>query len=447
MVRVLLPGFPAIMADLTDATVLTELTAPWGEHVRVLQGRLATLAQDAYIIDVPGLYARAGSPYEDANRKPYADNYLRFALLGWVAACLANGLDPHWQPRVVHSHDWHAGLTSAYMAFLPQRTQRAATVYTVHNLAYQGLFAPACFSELGLPQQAYVDHGLEFYGQVSFMKAGLHYADHITTVSPTYAHEIQTPEQGCGLDGLLRRRSGVLSGILNAVDGTIWNPAIDPNIIHRFDAADRSGKALCKASFQQSVGLDVRPDALLFGIVSRLTEQKGLHLVLSTLHAILSRGGQLVVLGTGDSAFESAFCERAAAYPQSVSVRIGYDEAYAHRVFAATDVTMVPSRFEPCGLTQMYGLKYGSLPLVHRVGGLADTIADCSLEDMADGLANGFVFDLFTPQALERALRRAFVLYSRPNDWNTVQERGMKTPLGWDHAAAQYMALYQQLCA
>ncbi len=445
-VRVLLPGFPSILADLTQTTVLAELVAPWGAHVRVLQGRLATLALDAYLIDVPHLYGRAGSPYEDDQRHPYADNYLRFALLGWVAAQLAHGLDPHWQPLVAHSHDWHAGLTSAYMAFMPQRQPRVASVFTVHNLAYQGLFAPACFYELGLPQQAFVGHGMEFYGQVSFMKAGLYYADHITTVSPTYAREIQTPEQGCGLDGLLRQRSGALTGILNAVDEDVWNPAKDPNIGHRFDAKKPSNKALCKAELQKESGLAVQSNAPMFGIVSRLTEQKGLHLVLNTLETIVNRGGQLVVLGTGEAPLEAAFLARALAHPQAVSVHIGYNESHAHRIFAATDVTMVPSRFEPCGLTQMYGLKYGSLPLVHRVGGLADTVWDSSLENLAEEQANGFVFDQFTPQSLERAIRRAFALFARTSEWNVVRERAMSQKLGWENAAAQYMALYQRLC-
>ncbi|MBK1684623.1 glycogen synthase GlgA [Rhodoferax fermentans] len=446
-VRVVLPGFPAILADLTDSWVLAELTAPWGERLQVRQGRLRTLELDAYVIDLPHLYERPGSPYEDAWRQPYADNHRRFALLGWVAAQLAHGLDPHWQPQVVHSHDWHAGLTSAYMAFMPHRSPRVATVFTVHNLAYQGVFSPACFYELGLPHAAFAVNGVEFYGQVSFMKAGLYYADHITTVSPTYAREIQTPEQGCGFDGLLRTRSGALSGILNAVDDAVWNPATDPYVTDTYDVDHLGGKARCKASLQQELGLSVQSETPLFGIVSRLTGQKGLHLVLGALDFVLSRGGQLVLLGTGEAHLESIFKAKAAQYPQAVSVRIGYDEAYAHRVFAATDVTLVPSQFEPCGLTQMYGLKYGSLPLVHRVGGLADTVVDCSLENLAEGRANGFVFDDFNQPALERAMARAFALYARKTEWKKVRACGMRQDLGWQSAARQYVTLYQHLYA
>ncbi|HSO45915.1 MAG TPA: glycogen synthase GlgA, partial [Rhodoferax sp.] len=369
----------------------------------------------------------------------------RFALLGWIAAQLAGGLDPHWQPAVLHSHDWHAALTSAYLAFGPIQGRRVASVYTVHNLAYQGVFAPIHFFGLGLPTHAFSVNGLEFHGQLSFMKAGLYYADHITTVSPTYAREIQTPEQGCGLDGLLRSRAHDLSGILNAVDEAVWNPATDAAIAHAFDAKKPAGKARCKAALQLELGLTEQAETPLFGVVSRLTEQKGLHLVLAVLDELIARGGQLVVLGTGDVALEAAFKARAAAHPQAVSVRIGYDEAFAHRIFAATDVTLVPSRFEPCGLTQMYGLKYGSLPLAHRVGGLADTVVDCALENLADGTANGFVFDDFTSEALARAMRRAFALYERRSEWRSVRQRAMQQPLGWDKAAAQYVALYQRL--
>ena len=444
-VRVLLPGFAPIMADLQSDSVLAELTAPWGERVLLRQGLLATLGVRAYVIDVPHLYARPGTPYEDEQRQPHHDNHLRFALLGWIAAHLACGLDDQWQPAVVHSHDWHAALTSAYLAFGPARGRRVASVYTVHNLAYQGIFAPIHFYDLGLPPHAFSVNGVEFHGQMSFMKAGLYYADHITTVSPTYAQEIQTHAQGCGLDGLLRARANDLTGILNAVDETVWNPAIDPALAHRFDVSNPGGKARCKAALQQTLGLAQQADAPLFGVVSRLTEQKGLHLVLAVLDTLIERGGQLVLLGTGDAALEALFTARAVAKPQSVSVRIGYDEGYAHQIFAASDVTLVPSLFEPCGLTQMYGLKYGSLPLVHKVGGLADTVVDCALEHLADGTANGFVFNEFTPQALERAMCRALALFARADEWHHVRLRGMSQPLGWDKAAAQYVALYRHL--
>jgi starch synthase len=363
-----------------------------------------------------------------------------------MAALLGQGLDPQWTPQVVHAHDWHAALAPAYLAFSRERQrQRVASVYTVHNLAYQGVFAPQYFHELGLPDAAFSINGLEFYGQLSFMKAGLFYADRITTVSPTYAQEIQTSEQGCGLDGLLRARRSVLSGILNAVDKTVWNPATDKLIPFAYDAHNSAGKTRCKAALQAEMGLAVQARAPLFGVVSRLTEQKGLHLVLAGIDEMLARGGQLVVLGSGEGWLESALREQALKHPQSVAVRLGYDEALAHSIFSATDVTLVPSRFEPCGLTQMYGLSYGSLPLVRRVGGLADTVVDSTLEDLAEQRANGFVFDDFSVDGFTRALRRAFALYARPHEWTEVVKRAMQQDFGWQASAEKYLALYRQV--
>lgn len=441
--RVLLPGFPALHAGLHDAVDVATLTAPWGELAQLLYGTLPALGGvGAYMVHAPALYQRPGNPYQDAAGQPYGDNHRRFALLGWAAARLATGADPYWAPQVVHSHDWHAALANAYIALAGHP---AATVYTVHNLAYQGLFSAHHLGELGLPGSAFHVQGLEFHGQISFMKAGLYYARRITTVSPSYAREIQTPEQGCGLQGLLASRAADLSGILNGVDDAVWNPAADPHIAQRFDARQPAHKARCKAALQAELGLAAEPGALLFGIVSRLAEQKGLWLLLQVLPELLARGGQLALLGSGEPRLEAAFQQAAAAHPQQVAVRIGYDEPYAHRIFAGTDVTLVPSLYEPCGLTQLYGLRYGSLPLVRRVGGLADTVVDSTLEDLAEGHATGIVFDRFDPADLGRALRRAFALHSRHADWRAVQRRAMAQRFGWDEAAARYVALYRKV--
>lgn len=450
-VRVLLPGFPAIVSGVTGLVPALTLRAPWGDSTRILVGRIVTAgAPDitAYVIDAPQLYDRPGNPYEDAQRQPYGDNHRRFALLGWAAAQLAQGLDPQWQPEVVHAHDWHAALAPAYLAFAQRPPgPRVGTVFTVHNLAYQGVFAPWDFTDLDLPGPAFQMNGLEYHGQLNFMKGGLVFADRLTTVSPTYAREIQTTEQGQGLDGLLRHRSGVLSGILNAVDDQVWNPRTDALLPQGFSTPEgppMAGKAACKAALQRQLGLAVSPDAPLFVLVSRLTEQKGLHLVLNGLDALLAQGGQLALLGSGEGWLEDAFRQRAAAAPESVSVTIGYNESLAHQLFGAGDVTLVPSLFEPCGLTQMYGLKYGSLPLVRSVGGLADTVVDCTLENIASDEASGFVFGHFDDTDYARAVRRAFALYQRPADWRRVRAAAMRRPADWATAAAQYIAVYRQ---
>lgn len=447
--RLLVPGFPAIRESLSQECAVAPVALPWSEgRAALLRGRLPGFAMPVYVLDAPGLFDRPGNPYGDAAGVAYADNHRRFALLGLAAARLAEGVDAAWRPQIVHAHDWHAGLACAHVAASRSRRRTdARTVFTVHNLAYQGLFPAAQFCELGLPPQHYAVEGLEFYGQVSFMKAGLHFADAITTVSPTYAHEIQTPEQGCGLDGLLRHRAGLLHGILNGVDYAVWSPAQDRSIAQAYSVARPEGKAACKAALQRECGLEVKPEAPLFGIVSRLTEQKGLPLVLEALADLLDAGGQLVILGAGDARLEAAFAEAAARRPGQMVRRSGMDEGLAHRIYAGSDVMLVPSRFEPCGLTQLYGLSYGALPLVHRVGGLADTVVDTTLEDLAAGTATGFVFNAFTAEAYRRALRRAFALWSRPEYWARVRDVAMAQRFGWDAAAQRYFEIYEGLTA
>ena len=452
-VRVLLPGFPSILAALSGAVTVGSFPMPWGETVGVLFGEFPALGHGqadlkAYVLVAPGLYDRPGNPYEDANKQPYGDNHRRFAALGWGAAHLAHGLDPLWGAQLVHAHDWHAALAPACLAFWPDTyAPRVPSVFTVHNLAYQGVFGPQHFGDLGLPGAAYSVYGLEYHGQISFMKAGLYYASHITTVSPTYAREIQTPEQGCGLDGLLQSRAHELTGILNAVDATVWNPETDTLLAHPFGVRNMTGKGLCKLSLQKETGLREDPDVPLFAVVSRLTEQKGLPLVLAAIDEIVERGGQLLVLGNGDTALEQSFVLQSAVHAGHVAVRLGYDEAFAHRIFAGSDITLVPSRFEPCGLTQMYGLKYGSLPLVRRVGGLADTVIDTDLETLDDKTANGFVFDAFTDADYRKAVRRAFALYRRKADWNRVRQTGMRLAFDWKSAARHYKTIYSNLIA
>jgi starch synthase len=445
-VRVLLPAFAPIRAGVPDAEpVATAFALPGG--ARLLRGTLPE-GSTCYLIDAP-MYAQGANPYVDAEGRPHADSHRRFALLGRVAAMLAEGLDGDWRPQIVHGHDWHAGLAPAYLRAASNRLRRwlAGSVFTIHNLAFQGTFPMAVRGDLDLPADFFGIEGLEFYHQISFMKGGLVYADKLTTVSPTYAREIQEAEQGCGLDGMLRARSADLSGILNGVDPRIWNPASDTLIAMRYDATKLARKATCRQRLQAELGLDGQSDAPLFGVVSRLTEQKGIHLVLEGVADLVRRGGQLVVLGSGDAALEAALREAAAARPSRVALRLGYDEELAHRIVAGADVILVPSRFEPCGLTQLYGLRYGTLPLVRRVGGLADSVVDCALENLADGSATGFVFERLELGDYLAALRRAFALFERRSDWRKVQAQAMAQRFDWEAAAASYAAVYRSIAS
>jgi starch synthase len=453
-VRVLMPGFPALIKAAHASQAIAPLPTaplPWGAApvlapADLVQVKLPGQVTPVYLLKSALLYHRPGNPYLGPDGLDWEDNGLRFAALGWAAASLGQGLDPAWVPDVIHGHDWHAGLAPAYVrAFADAGHPVPATVFTVHNLAYQGLFHRALLAALGLPSAQFEVQGLEFFGQVSFMKAGLNYADRLTTVSPTYADEIVSAPQGFGLEGVLRARAGDLSGILNGVDYAVWSPATDVFLSQTYDADTLADKALAKKKLQQDFGLAPRAKAMVVGVVSRLSAQKGLHLLPEVVEVLVQRGGQLALLGQGDAALEQALLSAAAKYPGQVSVRLGYDEATAHRVIAGADVIAVPSAFEPCGLTQLYGLRYGTLPLVRRVGGLADTVVDCSLENLDEDLATGFVFDALSAAGLSAALRRAFALYRRPSQWAAVQRRGMALRFDWPTAAKRYLAIYQSL--
>lgn len=447
-VRPLLPGFPAVVAGFDVERVVATLPLPWGASVRVVSGVFPALstgeaAVRGYVVEAPELYDRPGNPYHDAEHVPYADNPERFGALGYVAARVAHGLDATWRPDVVHGHDWHAGLAPAYLRLLEERgAAHVPSVFTVHNLAYQGVYPASRLPGLGLPWDYLRMFGLEFHGQLSFLKAGLYFADRLTTVSPTYAREIQHEAQGCGLHGLLADRAAVLHGILNGVDPEVWNPTTDPHLVERFGPRRMAGKAASKRALQEAAGLDVADDRPLFAMVSRLTEQKGVPLLLGALPELLAQRGQLFVLGTGDAGLEAALADAAAKHPGSVAVRLAYDEPFAHRVFGGSDVTLVPSRFEPCGLTQLYGLAYGSVPLVRRVGGLADTVVDTDLCTLDDRSATGIVFDGFDAGSLAYAVRRAAALYRRPADWKRVRRTGMEQRFDWATAARAYVAVY-----
>jgi starch synthase len=439
--RLLMPGFPALMSGVSDLVTVYQSSTFAGD-IRLLLGHYNQLP--IYLIDAPTLYQRPGNPYMDDSMEDYSDNYLRFALLAWVSCQLAKGIDKGWQPDIVHAHDWHAGLAGAYLA---ESDYPARCLFTVHNLAYQGLFSYQCLDKIGLPARLFQAQGLEFYGQISYLKAGLYYADHVTTVSPTYAEEICTSAYGCGLEGILQERhlQGRLSGILNGLDDTVWNPADDLFIAHQFHPKNLANKRKNKAIFQRDCQFNVDDKALLFGVVSRITPQKGLDLILQILPELAEHNAQFVLLGRGDIEMEKAFQSLAERYPDQIKVILAYDEVLSHQIMAAADVIMVPSRFEPCGLTQLYALKYGALPLVRATGGLADTVFDCSLENLMDNTANGFVFQNPTLEALYGAVRRALALWQQPKNWQKIQRRNMQVNQSWLRAADAYSLLYQHI--
>jgi phosphoglucomutase len=442
-VRVLLPAYRGLLdhAALTSGReLLADVPDLFGGPAVVWAALCATGLQ-VLLLEAPHLYDRDGGPYLDTFGRDWPDNDMRFAALSLVGAQIANGLLPEWRPAVVHVHDWQAAPTLAYLNVEPSPVK---TVLTIHNLAFQGVFPGECLSMLGIPERLNSVDGMEYYGHVSFLKAGIQFADAITTVSPTYAQEILSPAEGMGMDGVLLARQAALSGIVNGVDVDVWNPAADPLLPHLYDVSDMGGKALNKSALQHEIGLDERSDLPLFAVVSRLSDQKGLDLVLACVPQIIA-SGQLAVLGNGDPVLEAAYTVAAAAHPGRLAFVTGFNEGLAHRMQAGADVVMVPSRFEPCGLTQLCGLRYGTLPLVSRVGGLADTVIDANEAALTDGVATGFVFAPVTAEAMERALHRVLSLWNDSEAWTRTVQRAMGRDVSWDLPARRYLALYESL--
>jgi starch synthase len=440
-VRTIVPGYPAVMDALSEGETVMMMGDSFGGAARLVAGKAKGL--DIIAIDAQHLFARPGNPYLGPDGKDWPDNWRRFAALARSAADVALGAIEGYRPDVVHAHDWQAGLTFAYMNFGPARP---GSVLTIHNLAFQGQFSPALFPALGLPAEAFSANGIEYYGAIGYLKAGLYYADRITTVSPGYAAEIRTPEEGMGMDGLLRARSGVMSGILNGIDEDAWNPKTDPYLAANYTKKTAVGaRALNKAALQARLGLDQDPNAPLFGIVSRLTWQKGVDLLLSNIPTLIEQGAQLAVLGNGEPGAEQGFHNAQAIHPGRIGSWIGYDEALAHQVLAGSDAILVPSRFEPCGLTQMYGLRYGTLPLVARVGGLADTVVDANPAALSRGVATGVQFAPVTYEMMKVALERTVALYRQPEVWKKVQANAMAQDVSWSDPARRYAALFREL--
>jgi len=441
--RTLIPGYPDVIKALPLAEELLHVPQFFGGPIRLLAGSHGQL--DLIVLDAPHLYARPGNPYVSADGKDWPDNGVRFAALSRVAAEIGLGAIPSFVPDVVHCHDWQAGLAPAYLHHAPG--PRPGSIMTVHNLAYQGQFPHEMLDAFGLPPESFNVHGVEYYGTISFLKAGLQYSDRITTVSPTYAREIREDEGGMGLGGLLRERSQVLSGILNGIDISVWNPETDPHIAARYSAKDMAARAANKAALQQRLGLDQTPDSLLLGVVSRLSWQKGLDLLLESVPTILREEMQLVVLGSGDAELQERYRAAAQANPGRIAVTIGYDEALAHLIQAGADALVVPSRFEPCGLTQLCALRYGAIPIVSRVGGLADTVIDVEEVGWEDGTATGFTFGPVTAENLAGTLRRANNLWHDQQAWRRLQSNGMSKDVSWRNRASRYAELYREVAA
>lgn len=438
--RSLVPGYPAVMAVLKKKKAVYQYTALQGGKATVHAAQVAGL--DLLVLDAPHLFDRPGGPYGDATGADWQDNWKRFAALGRVGADISAGVVAGYKPDVVHAHDWQSAMTLAYMRY--GEAANVPSVMTVHNLAFQGQFGANVFSGLGLPPQAMALDGVEYYGGVGFLKAGLQAAWAITTVSPTYAQEIRSPAFGMGLDGLINLRSADLLGIVNGIDDDIWNPETDPHLAATYSAKSLKGRKANKRAIEERMQLD-REEGPIYCVVSRLTWQKGIDILAAIVDAVVASGARLAILGSGDAGLEGALLAAAARHRGRVGVVIGYDEALSHLLQGGADGILIPSRFEPCGLTQLYGLRYGCVPLVARTGGLADTVIDANEAAVAAGVATGFQFAPENAGAFHHAILRANALHADPSTWAAIQKQGMKADVSWDRSARKYAALYGKL--
>lgn len=438
--RVLLPGYPKVLSGLEDSRQVLWLDDFFGGTARLMAGHANGLQVIA--IDAPHLYDRPGNPYVGADGKDWPDNWKRFAALSFTAYELSRGAIEGYLPQILHCHDWQSGLTPAYVAF--NAPTGVKTVMTVHNIAFQGVFSWDVFNALRLDYQAANTGAIEYFGSIGYLKAGLQVADAITTVSPTYAYEMSTAAYGMGLEGLLQQRADAVRGILNGIDASEWNPGGDPALAQTYSASTVFNRAANKVALEQRFGLEPG-NGPIFSVVSRLTWQKGLDMLPPLVDSLVAHGGRLIVLGSGDAEIETALTAAALRHPGKVGVVIGYDERLSHLIQGGADAILIPSRFEPCGLTQLYGLRYGCVPVVSRVGGLADTVIDANEAAVEAGVATGVVFSPATEESFGEAIRRTIALYARPKLWQKMQRRGMKSDVSWDISAEKYADLYASL--
>ncbi len=437
-----LPGYPALAAVMRTAKVVHRYTDLLGVEARILAASIGD--HPLLILDAPGLFARGGGPYGDTTGADWVDNWVRFAAFSRAAADLASDVVDGQQFDILHAHDWQAAMAPAYLRYAPGPGTAAKTIVTIHNIAFQGRYGAEIFADLALPDAAFALDGIEYYGGVGFLKAGLEAADAITTVSPTYAAEIRRGEFGMGLEGLINVRADRLTGIVNGIDPAVWNPATDAALPSRYTARTLTRRRINKRAVETLYGLDTG-DGPIFTVISRLTWQKGMDVLVAAIDELVALGGRLALLGSGDSALEHAFLAAAERHPGQVGVRIGYDEPVSHLLQAGADAILIPSRFEPCGLTQLYGLAYGCIPVVARTGGLADTVIDANEAAVAAGVATGIQHDGITPEALSHALRRTIALYARPDRWAMLQRNAMRADFSWDESGRRYATLYSSL--
>lgn len=439
--RVILPAYPAMQALAAKGKEVWASDDLQGGAARLLACQAEGL--DLLLLDAPHLFDRPGNIYLGADGQDWPDNAQRFGALSFVAAEVAAGGIAGWRPDVVHAHDWQAGLVSAYLR--QKDGPMPPTVLTIHNIAFQGLFDPSLMTSLGLSSAHYTPEGMEYFGRIGFLKAGLAFADKITTVSPTYARELMQPEFGMGLEGLLRARNADLTGILNGIDLDVWDPETDGALVAPYSARSLKKKAMNRAEVLKRFDLDAEGSGPLFCVISRLTTQKGLDLLLESLPMLVARGAKLAVLGSGEKDLEAGFMAAARGHPGSIGVIIGYDEPLSHLMQGGSDAILIPSRFEPCGLTQLYGLRYGTLPVVARTGGLADTVIDANEAARSAKCATGVQFAPVTAPALEQAILRTCDLFDQPAEWAAMMRRAMRHPVGWDVSALAYKDIYTSL--
>jgi starch synthase len=435
------PGYRQALALAAHKSVVAELE-PFGGSgpARLVAARLPDSGQHIWLLDCPHYFDRSGGPYRNEAGDDWPDNAERFAYFSKVAADLAMGrVLPRWHADVVHGNDWHTGLLPLLLR--AETGARPGTVFTLHNLAYQGLFPIEVGDRLGLPADALTADGLEFYGRISFLKAGIRYGDRLTTVSPSYAEEILTQEYGCGLEGVLRERAADLTGILNGADYMVWDPLDDPHIAAPYDLRDLAGKRDCKEQVRAELGLDEDGSPLMVWL-SRITHQKMADCLAEALPSIVARGAQLALLGDGDRWLEERLSDAVRPYGGRAALRIGYEEPLAHRLQAGGDVLLLPARYEPCGLSQLYAMRYGTLPVVRATGGLRDTVIDAREETLRLGVATGFTFDEASAESLLGGIDRALALYRNPLAWARIQRRAMTQDFGWDASARRYFDLY-----